>query len=104
MKKQRRQFDKSFKEMAVELCLSGKTTSEVATDLGIRMELVRRWKKAYLEHGKNSFPGNGLPVQTEEQKEITRLKKALNDAQIERDILKKAVAIFSKTDDRSTGS
>lgn len=33
--------------MAVELCLSGKPTSEVAEELGLRTELVSRWKREY---------------------------------------------------------
>jgi len=41
---------------------------------------------------------------TEEQKEITRLKKELRNAQIERDILKKAVSIFSKNDGKYSNS
>ena len=41
---------------------------------------------------------------TEEQKEIVRLKKELRDAQIERDILKKAVSIFSKSDGKYSNS
>jgi len=41
---------------------------------------------------------------TEEQKEIARLKKELRDAQLERDILKKAVSIFSKNDGKYSNS
>nr|WP_291785930.1 hypothetical protein [Maribacter sp.] len=44
---------------------------------------------------KNSFPGKGNPKLTDEQKEIAELKKKLRDTEIERDILKKAIAIFS---------
>jgi transposase len=35
---------------------------------------------------------------SEEQKQIRRLQKELKDAQLERDILKKAVGIFSRGD------
>ena len=41
---------------------------------------------------------------TDEEKEIFRLKKQLKEVQIERDILKKAISIFSKGDDRYTNS
>ena len=40
-------------------------------------------------YGKNSFPGKGNPKQTDEEKEISRLKKQLRDMELERDILKK---------------
>ena len=82
--------------MAVELCHSGKSTKEVAEDLGIRSELVRRWKREYELYREGSFSGHGNVNLTTEQKEIVRLKKELKEAQIERDILKKAVAIFSR--------
>lgn len=41
---------------------------------------------------------------TAEQREIAQLKKALKEAEIERDILKKAVSIFSKSDNKYSGS
>ena len=104
MKRERRHYDKEFKLMAVNLCLSGKPTGMVAADLGLRPELVRRWKREYLQYDEGSFSGHGNQNMTAEQKEITRLKKELNDAQTERDILKKAVSIFSKSDNKYSGS
>ena len=47
MKQEKRQFDRVFKVMAVELCLSGKPTCEVAEELGIRADLLSRWKREY---------------------------------------------------------
>lgn len=47
MKRERRHLDKEFKVMAVNLCLTGKSTKEVAEQLGIRAELVRGWKREY---------------------------------------------------------
>tara|TARA_B100001750_G_C15414093_1_gene549347 strand:- start:209 stop:427 length:219 start_codon:yes stop_codon:yes gene_type:complete len=52
----------------------------------------------------NRFPGRGNTKMTDEQKEIARLKKDLKDAQMERDILKKAIRIFSASDRTNTGS
>lgn len=98
MKKQRRQFDKEFKIMAVELCLSGKPTSKVAEELGLRSELLGRWKREYQQKKEGSFSGQGKPALTPEQSEVAKLKKQLREAEIERDILKKAVSIFSKSD------
>ena len=101
MKKERRQFDKEFKIMTVELCLSGKSTTEVAEELGLRPELVSRWKREYQQKKEGSFSGQGKPALSAEQTEIARLKRQLREAEIERDILKKAVSIFSKSDGKS---
>lgn len=104
MKKERRKFDKEFKIMTVELCLSGKSTTEVAEELGLRTELVSRWKREYQQKKEGSFSGHGKPALSPEQAEIARLKKQLREAEIERDILKKAVSIFSKSDGKSFNS
>ncbi len=98
---QRRKFDKDFKLMTVELCRSGKSTTEVAEELGLRSELVSRWKREYQERKQGSFSGHGRPSLSAEQAEIAILKKQLREAEIERDILKKAVSIFSRNDGKS---
>ena len=90
--------------MAVNLVFSGKSTREVAEELGIRPELVRRWRREYEHYQEGSFSGKGNSNMTDEQKEIAKLRKALKDAQEERDILKKAVSIFSKNDGKYSNS
>lgn len=55
------------------------------------------WKKEFREADANSFPGHGKRQPgTEQKEEIRRLKEELLTVTMERDILKKAVAIFSK--------
>jgi transposase len=103
-KRKRKKFDKSFKIMVVELYRSGKTSREISEELGIGADLVRRWSREFSASGESSFSGNGNPVLTPEQRQIAELKKALRDAQIERDILKKAVSIFSRSDNKYSGS
>lgn len=90
--------------MVVELHQSGKSSREISSDLDIPSDMIRRWVREYGATGSGSFAGNGNPVLTPEQREITHLKKALKEAQIERDILKKAVSIFSKSDNKYSGS
>ena len=102
--KTRRSFDKEFKMMAVALCYTGKSINEVSKDLGIRSELVRRWKREFTGKSSGSFPGHGNPALTVEQQEITSLKKQLRETELEREILKKAVSIFSKSDGKYLGS
>ena len=100
MKRERRNFDKEYKMMTVNLCYTGKSTKEVAEELGIRAELVRRWKREHEQYREGSFSGHGNANMTSEQKEIAKLRKELREAQLERDILKKAVSIFSKGDNK----
>ena len=90
--------------MAVKLCLTGKTTGSIGEELGIKPELIRRWKREYEQNILGSFSGNGNANLTPEQKEIVQLKRALKDAQEESEILKKAVRIFSKGDSKSFNS
>ena len=104
MKKQRRTYDKEFKMMAVNLCNTGKPTKEVAQELGVSRDLVNRWRREYEASGNNSFSGNGNEQLTEEQAEIAHLKKQLKEAREERDILKKAVGIFSENGGKYSGS
>ncbi|ERM80125.1 hypothetical protein P872_09015 [Rhodonellum psychrophilum GCM71 = DSM 17998] len=103
-KRERRKFDKAFKTMAVELQLSGKTSTEIGSELGIGPDLVRRWTREFKSDGVKSFPGNGNMNHSSEQKEILALKKALKESEIEREILKKAVGIFSRGDSKYIGS
>jgi len=104
MKRERRSYDKEFKLMAVEFCHTGKPIKEVSEELGMRRELISRWRREFEQYREGSFSGHGNVNMTEEQKEISRLRKELKDAQMERDILKKAVSIFSKSDNRYLNS
>jgi transposase len=103
-KRERKSYDKAFKLMAVELYRSGKPASTIAKDLGIGVDLVRRWAREHDDAGPRSFPGNGKQDLTVEQKEIQALKKALSEAEMENRILKKAVSIFSRDDNKYSGS
>ena len=98
MIKSRRNFDKEFKRMAVELCDSGKSVKAVSEELGLRPDLLSRWRREFLQSSETSFSGKGNIGLTADQKEIQRLQKALKDAQLESEILKKAVSIFSRSD------
>jgi len=89
----RRKYNKQFKIDTVTMVSTGnKTASEVARDLGIRPDLVSRWKRELEEESKTAFTGQGNP----RDEEIARLKKENAELKMERDILKKAMAIFSK--------
>ncbi len=96
--KKRRQYDREFKQMVVELANTKGDVSALAAEMDLRPDLIYRWRREYMATLDASFPGNGNKIMTEQQKEIARLEKELRDARIERDILKKAVSIFSKSD------
>lgn len=92
-----KRYDKDFKIMLVELMLSGQRAEDLGKEYGVHPASIRSWKRTYLSN-RESFTGSGTPSLTLEQKEIKALKKQLRNAEIERDILKKAVSIFSKSD------
>jgi len=102
--KKRRTFDREFKQMVIELSNSREDYTALASELDIRADLIYRWRREALANLSASFPGQGNKTMTEEQKEIARLKKELRDAKLERDILKKAVSIFSKNDGKYSNS
>jgi transposase len=93
---QRRSFTKEFKAEAVELAQrSDKKATTIARDLGIRPELLYRWKSEYKLSQDQAFPGSGH-LHDPEEDEVRRLKREIRSIEEERDILKKALAIFSK--------
>ena len=102
--RKRRKFDREFKQMVIELSNNRKDFTALASELDISADLIYRWRREAATHLEASFPGQGNKILTEEQKEIARLKKELRDVQIERDILKKAVSIFSKNDGKYSNS
>jgi transposase-like protein len=59
---------------------------ELAKELGIRVELIYRWRTEFLDKGAGSFPGHGKPKHTPEEAEIAKLKKQLREVELERDM------------------
>ncbi len=97
-KQNRRKYDPDFKRNAVLLSMeSSRSVNEVADKLGIHKDLIYQWRKKYDQYGESAFPGNGIPILTPEQKQIRELEKKLKNTEMERDILKKAMAIFSRS-------
>ena len=92
-----RHYEKEFKVMIAELLEAGQSVKSVSEEYNLDGSMIRRWKREYTS-GKESFTGKGNPSLTPEEKEIARLKKELRESNEERDILKKAVSIFSRGD------
>ena len=88
----KRRYDREFKMSAVKMVTEGgHKGAEVARSLGIDPGRIYLWKKQFGENGEKSFPGKG------NLSEMAALRRKLRDVEMERDILKKAVGIFSKT-------
>ncbi len=86
-----KQFDREFKVSTVKMVTEGgQRVSEVARGLGIHPNQIYNWKKKFSNEGERAFPGKGHLT------ELSALRKKLRDVEMERDILKKAVGIFSK--------
>ena len=95
MTKARKQYSREFKQETVRLLeTSGKSASELERDLDIGKGNLWRWKREFAENGEDAFPGHGRL--TPEQEQLRQLEREIEVLRQERDILKKAVAIFSR--------
>ena len=95
MQKVQKTYTPEFKREAVHLAqTSGKPIAQVARELGISDTSIHQWRKEMAEHGQEAFPGSGH--QTAQEEELRRLKRELEMVKQERDILKKAIGIFSR--------
>lgn len=93
--RKRSTYNRQFKIDAVNLVINGgRTVTDVARELGIDPNTLHRWKREFSDDQKNAFPGKGRLSPQEE--ELQRLRRELKQAQEDRDILKKALAFFSK--------
>ena len=91
----RRSYDRAFKVEAVRLSREpGRTVAGTARDLGINENMLHRWRSQFGQDSELAFPGKGHL--TPEQAELRRLRRELADVTEERDILKKAMGIFSR--------
>ena len=84
-------YNNEFKREAINLAerakSEGRSMSSVAENLGIDVKNIYNWLS------KSTKDDNGKIVT---DSEMTLLRKELKETKLERDILKKAVAIFSK--------
>ena len=95
MKNQRKHYSGEFKIKAVELSNQRGNLTAVAEELAVHHTTLRNWKKQYKSGKLNS---EGVKIKSTEELELHALKKELYEIKLERDILKKAVGIFSKSD------
>lgn len=92
---QRRRYDKQFKMDALRMVEeSDRPVAEIARHLGIHPNLLYKWREQYRADPADSFPGKGKLKPADE--ELRRLRRELEVVTEERDILKKALAVFSR--------
>jgi transposase len=98
-----KRFDKEFKIEAMRLASEpGNTQSKIERDLGISQGIISRWKRELRKDGDHAFPGKGRLKPDDD--ELRRLKRENERLRTERDILKKAVAIFSEDPNKYSDS
>lgn len=91
----RRVFTREFKVEAVKLVSErGVSISQAARDLGVHVNVLRKWIEDQKADPQHAFPGRGQ--MKPEQAEIAALRKEVAKLKMERDILKKAAAWFAK--------
>ena len=95
MAESRRTYTREYKRAAVKLITDQElSVAEAARRLGITAKLLRRWRAALLTDPVNVFPGRGQLPPVED--ELRRLRAEVARLKAERDILKKATALFAR--------
>ena len=99
----KRTYNRAYKLQALELVkTSHKSINEIERDLGITPGLLHKWKARMKGDGEQAFEGKGRLKEDEEL--IRRLKRENEVLRQEREVLKKAMAIFSERAEKSTSS
>jgi transposase len=96
MARVRRQFSAEYKREAVRLVEDGRAVLDVARSLGVRVDVLRRWRRelATTADAAAAFSGHGKL--TSQDEEIRRLRRELEVARQERDFLKQATVFFAR--------
>jgi transposase len=95
MKRSRKPYPDEFKQEAVRLLREQRLSrSQVARDLGIDPETLRRWVRDLAPD--NGTSPDGAPTSPVSAAELARLRRENEQLRMERDILKKAIGIFSR--------
>ena len=90
-KRQYKTYTKTFKEEAVALVIDqGYTVPEAAESLGIRANLLYGWKQQFEDKQ------SGAVLADDERSELMKLRKENKQLRMEKEILKKASAFFTR--------
>lgn len=95
MKRERRAYTKEFKQEAVNLVRSGgRTKAEIARSLDIHENVLSKWVRASKDEGDEAFRGNG--VRTSVEDENRKLRRRVQNLEMELEFLKKVSRYFAK--------
>lgn len=93
----RRKYDKEFKEEVLKMVLNGRPVREVSESLGIGENIIYRWKNQAGGTSPSLTTTSDAHFQgTVSAKDHEQVKAKLREVEQERDILKKALGIFSR--------
>jgi len=88
----RKHYEDDFKEQAVRLVLeSGESVTQIAKDLDISPGNLRRWVREFRDKGQDK----GM-LSRDDAAELARLRRENKKLKAQRDILKKATALFAE--------
>jgi len=91
----RRRYDKQFKLDALRMIQeSERPVAEIARELGVHPNVLYKWRDQLLDDPDHAFPGKGKLKPADA--EVRQLRRELELVKEERDILKKALAVFSR--------
>jgi transposase len=100
-RRQRRAFTDDYKQQAVDLVASsGRSVGSVAKELGLRDSVLRRWVEQR-GAGREPTAATRRPItqaavpSADQAAEVARLQREIERLRMERDILKKSIAIFA---------
>ena len=101
MTERRKTYTREFKLEVVHLANStDKPIAHLERDLGLSVGTIHHWRRQVFVDGEEAFPGSGR--MTGQAELIRRLKREVKVLREERDILKKAIVVFSQDEHRST--
>lgn len=87
--KRGQKYDTSFKEQVLQKVRNGQSIPKVAAELGISEGIIYQWQGKMDSDDKRKI--------SDLEREVSQLRNQLKQAEMERDILKKARAIFAKS-------
>ena len=98
MSKIQKRYTKAEKLEIVSLSLEeNENVKDLSIRFGVSENTIYNWRSKYAKHKEASFPGKGNKTMSESERKISDLEKQLKEKELEVEILKKAVHIFSDT-------
>ena len=91
-KKRHRKYDADFKKEVLKMIESGRSVPDISQSLGIGSNLIYTWVKRSKASAATKFISSGLSLDEEK----LAMHKRIKELEMERDILKKALGIFSR--------